>query len=512
MTGSDGRLNVLLVLIDSLNRSTLAPFGGSGPATPNLDRFARRARRFEQHFVGSLPCLPARRELMAGRQDFMWRPWGPLEPWDDNLATIAKARGYRTWLVTDHLHYWEAAGNGYMQPFEATRLIRGNELDTWHPPVGPDVPVPDWVAAIERWRPGFGRRFYANMRDVAAEEDFPAPRVMSTAADVLADAAEATPFYVQIECFDPHEPFYAPEPYASRYWSDPTDGFTVWPPYQDKAIEAAFLQQASAAQLEYIVSQYWAKITMVDTWFGRVLDALTDRRLWDDTAVVVLTDHGHDLGTHGGYGKNFPHWDTHAHIPLLMWHPMAPEPGAISDLTTMTDVHQSLIDLLGAARGGPDGVSLVPTLLGDARSRPRDAVLYGTFGQGVCCTDGEWTYMKGPEPDGELFMHSSLLFDSLLADADHSRAEPGRFIPGVEAPQWRVPASVVSTGTGAWLFQRSEDPDQLVNLWDDRPDQRRRMEDLTRRLLLDAGTPPVELRRLGLSDVDETRSRGGVEA
>lgn len=75
-----------------------------------------------------------------------------------------------------------------------------------------------------------------------------------------------------------------------------------------------------------------------------------------------------------------------------------------------------------------------------------------------------------------------------------------------------MPASVVSTGTGAWLFQRSEDPDQLVNLWDDLPDQRRRMEDLTRRLLLDAGTPPVELRRLGLSDVDETRSRGGVEA
>ena len=107
-------MNVILVLIDSLNRHHLSAYETSPVSTPNLDRLFEKAWRFDNHFVGSLPCMPARREIFAGRKDFLWRPWGPLEPFDDRLPRLLEQRGYSTAIVTDHYHYWEEEANGYM--------------------------------------------------------------------------------------------------------------------------------------------------------------------------------------------------------------------------------------------------------------------------------------------------------------------------------------------------------------------------------------------------------------
>jgi arylsulfatase A-like enzyme len=95
-------VNVVLVLIDSLNRSALSAYGPTRVATPNLDAFARRGWRFDNHFVGSLPCMPARREIFAGIREVLWRPWGPLEPFDARLPRLLEERGYATAIVTDH--------------------------------------------------------------------------------------------------------------------------------------------------------------------------------------------------------------------------------------------------------------------------------------------------------------------------------------------------------------------------------------------------------------------------
>jgi arylsulfatase A-like enzyme len=88
-------VNVLLVLVDSLNRADLPAYGGTDLQTPNIDRLARRAWRFDGHYVGSLPCMPKRRELFAGFKELMWRPWGALEPFDARLPRIVEAAGYR---------------------------------------------------------------------------------------------------------------------------------------------------------------------------------------------------------------------------------------------------------------------------------------------------------------------------------------------------------------------------------------------------------------------------------
>ena len=95
-------MNIILVLIDSLNRGDLAAYTPSECATPNLEAFAKKAWRFDNHFVGSLPCMPARREIYAGIREFLWRPWGPLELFDVRLPRLLEDRGYATAIVTDH--------------------------------------------------------------------------------------------------------------------------------------------------------------------------------------------------------------------------------------------------------------------------------------------------------------------------------------------------------------------------------------------------------------------------
>lgn len=68
-------MNIIVVLIDSLNRRYLTAYHPQTHVrTPNLSRFAARAWRMDQHFVGSLPCMPARREIIAGFKEMLWRP------------------------------------------------------------------------------------------------------------------------------------------------------------------------------------------------------------------------------------------------------------------------------------------------------------------------------------------------------------------------------------------------------------------------------------------------------
>ena len=488
-------VNVLLVLVDSLNRADVPAYGGTSVAMPNLGRLARRAWRFDNHFVGSLPCMPARREIFTGFKELMWRPWGGLEPGDRRLPRLIEAAGLSTAIVTDHYHYWEESANGYLQSFQQTELVRGHEWDNWRGPIAPDEPVPDWVERIERWRPRAGRRYYANVRAFHGEEDFFPARVFRAATARLRELR--APFFLHVESFDVHEPFHVPEPYRSLFGAAADDErFTLWPPYQDPERLAAFMAETTPDELLFIRARYLAKVAMVDRWLGVLLDALDDLGSWDDTAVVFTTDHGHDLGARGVFGKQYPHWDSHANIPLFVWHPAFPGNGrAVDALTSTVDLHSTLAELAGAEADAPHGRSLVPLLAGEVAHR--DALLYGTFGQGVCCTDGEWTIFKSPV-GSPLYAYSSQLVESLVVDGLAAPDAHGTFVPGVAYPQWRIPTEIRPLSDENFLFHRPSDPGQERNLWDSEPERRERMLQVVRTVVEAEGAPPEQLTRLGL--------------
>jgi arylsulfatase A-like enzyme len=492
-------VNVILVLIDSLNRHHLSAYEESLVSTPNLDAFAEIAWRFDNHFVGSLPCMPARREIFSGHKEMMWRPWGPLEPYDARLPRLLEEEGYTTAIVTDHYHYWEEQANGYIQSFQGAELIRGHEKDFWRQPISVHEPVPKWVENIEYWRPGHGRRYYANVKDFRGEEDFFPAKVMTGAVGWLEENGQGSPFFLQVESFDVHEPFHVPEPYASMYGDGVgKERFTIWPPYQDTEQLAKYVACARPEELEYLSSQYYGKLTMVDRWFGELLAKLDELNLWEETMVVVTTDHGHDLGERGPFGKQYPHYDSHANIPLFIWHPNHRGNGrAITGLTSTVDLFATVLE--GSGRAIPDHThssSLLPLVSG--KGNGREELIYGTFGQGVCCTDGEWSIFKSPENEGPLYYYSSMIFKSMDVDSVASPTSQGHYVPGADLPQWRVPVEVKPLSQENFLFNRAEDPKQKENLWTSEPQQRRRMIGLLEDLLADEGAPEEQYVRLGL--------------
>src|SRR5690606_27723857 len=92
--------------------------------------------------VGSLPCMPARRDLMTGRLNFLHRSWGPREPFDNALPECLKTKNVYSHLITDHYHYFEDGGAGYHTRYHSFEYVRGQEGDGWKGVVAP--PTDEW--------------------------------------------------------------------------------------------------------------------------------------------------------------------------------------------------------------------------------------------------------------------------------------------------------------------------------------------------------------------------------
>ena len=129
-------MKAVLVMYDTLRRDMLGPYGCSWTMTPNFDRLAKRSVVFDQSWVGSMPCMPARRELQSGRPNFYHRSWGPMEPFDDSFPEILRNNGIYTHLVSDHQHYWEDGGCTYHNRYSSWQAVRGQEGDRWHADLG----------------------------------------------------------------------------------------------------------------------------------------------------------------------------------------------------------------------------------------------------------------------------------------------------------------------------------------------------------------------------------------
>lgn len=463
--------NAVVVLLDSLNRHLLGAYGSTEFDTPVLDAFARTAVRFDRHYTGSLPCIPARHDLLCGTLDFPWRPWGSVELWDEPITRTLRKAGVTTALVSDHPHLFETGGENYHVDFSAWDYLRGHEGDLWR-----TRPDPSWAGA-----PSFGRGHspYDNSRGwFEGEADFPGPRTMARAARWLdEEAGHHDRYLLVIDEFDPHEPFDTPEPWASRYDGDWDGPHLIWPPYAVGGVAKGVLSPAEGRQVR---ASYGAKLSMIDHWLGRVLDAVERTGRADETAVIVCTDHGHYLGEKDVWGKpGVPVYEPLGRIPLLVRWPGAA--GRQTDaLTTTVDLHATLCDLFRAPLPGTaHGRSLVP-LLTRAATSVREWALTGVWGREVHLIEADGTkYARGPVGDNApLSMWSNRwstmpvhsMPDLRLPDPD-DRATLDR-MPGSDIPVIRQPFAAgdplpywaLTRFTGNHLWQVDDDPGEERDL------------------------------------------------
>ncbi|HET8620237.1 MAG TPA: sulfatase [Acidimicrobiales bacterium] len=528
-TGPVAPPHVVVVLLDSLNRHMLGCYGGAEFATPNLDRFAARATRFTNHVTGSLPCMPARHDILCGALDFLWKPWGSIELWERPVTADLEAAGVTTMLVSDHPHLFETGGENYHTDFGGWDYVRGHEGDPWRTHVDtswvgtPAPPARDggWFYR-KLWGDGLriDRAYDRTRTFFRAEEDYPGPRTMATAADWLRRAApQHDRWLLFVDEFDPHEPFDTPAPWLGRYEDEPWDGdLVIWPPYVVGGVSRGWM---TGAEGRHVRANYGSKLSMIDHWFGEVLAALDEGGLWDSTAVVVCTDHGHYLGdVRGGddiWGKpGAPQYEPLGHLPLLVHWPGVAGGGTCDALTTSVDLHATLADVFGVTpRQRTHGRSLRPLLSGSTGSTGpvREWAIGGVWGNWVQVTDGRRKYARAPvEGNRPLAMWSNrwstmplhMAGMTELPAPDHRAAldyMPGSTVPVIRqpfGPDDRLPFWAGSRPVPDHLYDLDVDPDEAENRAGE-PRAEREMAELLRTALDEVEAPAEQYARLGLA-------------
>jgi arylsulfatase A-like enzyme len=386
-------MRTIMVMFDTLCRRFLPSYGGNEVIAPNFARLAQRTVQFQNCYVGSMPCMPARHELHSGRHNFLHRSWGPLEGFDASMPEILARAGVHTHLATDHYHYWEDGGATYHNRYSTCEFIRGQEGDAWHGWAGP---VPDHQRCTHRGgakaRCSFNdttTQDWVNRTVMTSEAAMPQARTFGNGLDFVRRNAAFDGWFCQIETFDPHEPFFTQQAWRDLYPHAWDDGVFDWPSYERVTQDGR--------HIEHVRCMYKALLSMCDHHLGRVLDLMDEQDMWKDTMLIVNTDHGFLLGEHDWWGKcRMPWYQEAAHIPLWIWDPRSGRHGCTRDSLVQTiDLAPTLLEFFGQPI--PDTMQGRPLRqLIDNDTPIRQGAIFGIHGGHVNWTDGRHVYMRGP--------------------------------------------------------------------------------------------------------------------
>ncbi len=455
-------MRTIFIIMDSLNRHYISPYNKDAwVQTPNLDRLAKRSMIFNNHYCGSMPCMPARREMMTGRLNFLEAPWGPIEPWDDCLPVeLRKQKNTYSHMITDHYHYFHSGGEAYHTLFDSWEFERGQESDQWHPLVIPPE-LPETFRNNSQKEISSRRAYWTNrfFRDPENDLDYPTPRCFQRAVEFLENNNAADNWHLHLEVFDPHEPFDCPEKYSAIYDDEWCRGIYNWPPY-----EKLNQKYDDPQAVSHIRKQYAGSITMADHWLGKLLDKMDEFDMWKDTTLILTTDHGHLLGEHGYWAKNYMFdYNELSHIPLFVHHP-GTVPREIEAITATMDIMPTLMDLHGASLPGHvHGKSFSHLFVQDGTHH--DAILFGYFGKNVNLRAGEYTYCRQPAPDTNVYLHTAMPrgFHDFIPRDTLAAAEYGVFLDtAYNIPHLRIPTKsyIAESQVKNPLYNIVEDPGQ----------------------------------------------------
>ena len=352
---------------------------------------------------------------------------------------------------------------------------------------------------------GYSRQDWINRKYIQEEEKFPQAKTFHKGLDFIEKNHQEDDWFLQIETFDPHEPFYSSDKYKELYDHDYSRVHFDWPKYQQV--------EESDDVVEHIKYQYAALLTMCDKYLGKVLDIMDKYNLWEDTMLIVTTDHGYLLGEHGWWAKcSMPFYNEIAHTPLFIWDPRCEQKGVRRDALVQTiDLAPTLLDYFSLEiPDNMEGVPLKDTIA--SNKQIREAALFGLFGAHVNVTDGRYVYMRAPEKPG-----NDPLYEYTLMPTRHGAGrafiEPEEMtdMELVEPFSFTKGCKLLKINTNGWhgkdyhpfgtmLFDLENDPYQQELLQDEETEQK--MKEYIIKMLKNNDAPEEQFTRLGLEQVD----------
>lgn len=370
LAGAAPRTNVLLIMADDF-RVEASPWGSSA-LTPNLDRLAARATRFDAAYCQQAVCNPSRSSMLTGLRPDTLGLWNnsvhfrQLRPDVVTLPHRFKLEGYETRCTGKIFHNWHTAEKGDARAWSAPEFLHyANHGDDGAVTAG--TPPPNLVTGVEGLR-RYGKVAMTECREVPDEAYYDG-RVAAEAVRTIQELKDR-PFFLAVGFWKPHAPFNAPAKYWSLYRREQFTDFDGRRPAG--APEQAFHESTEilggkgraptreeAAEMRH---GYFANISYLDAQVGKVLDALEKSGAGGRTTVVFVADHGYHVGEHTLWGKT-SNFEYDARVPLLISLPGQTRAARSGSLAELIDLYPTLLDICDIrAEGRLEGASLVPVL------------------------------------------------------------------------------------------------------------------------------------------------------
>jgi len=389
--------NILLFLTDQQRRDSLGCYGNPICRTPNVDRLAAEGVRFEQAYTNTAICTAVRATLLTGLEPHRHGMLANFErnigyPWElpEGLvpfSTYLREAGYRCGLV-GKWHLGITRGPEYYG-FEGIHFP-GWDAPKQHPAYRAYLAergLPEWRVRNEirgvfpNGKPSLPM---GGIYEGPVEGTYPYFLAELTIRRLQEYAASGRPFFLQMNFFGPHLPYYLPREYADLY--DPS--LVQRMPSMEETFEGKprvhkwySLHWAFDTYpwevWQKVTAMFWGYVTLIDEQIGRVLKALEDLGMAENTVVFFSTDHGGFVGAHRLADKGPMMYDDIYRIPLVARWPGVTRPSTrCHAMVTLMDLMPTFLEIAGASiPAHVAGRSLVPLLRGETPTWPEEVYL-----------------------------------------------------------------------------------------------------------------------------------------
>lgn len=221
---------------------------------------------------------------------------------------------------------------------------------------------------------------------VPAEKSITAFQALETIAALDRAKKSGKPFNITCSFFYPHSPMLPTEPYHGMY--DP-DRMPIPSSISDPMVDSPYVREnarevlkeyANPNLVKYMMSNYFALVSEVDDWIGKILNKLDEIGERENTLIVFVSDHGEMLGAHGMREKNV-FFEESARVPMILNFPGKIKPVKIGECVSLIDLFPTILDYMGVKYDARDGESLIPYI--DKTKTKENTVV------------SEWLYHKG---------------------------------------------------------------------------------------------------------------------
>lgn len=361
--GAAKKYNVLFIASDDLNND-MHCYGDPQVKTPNIDRIARQGVRFDKAYNQFPLSGPSRASLMTGYRPDRTGVYNLTVNFRENLpsavtiAQLFKQNGYFSGRVGKIFHYGvpgQIGTNGMDDAQSWTQCFN---------PIGIDKTEEHKVT---NYTPDRGLGSSMSFRATEGTDNEHTDAMVANTAVMMMRQHKDEPFFLAVGFFRPHCPYIAPKKYFDMYPPDklqlPEEREDDW---VNKPKAAMFTNPLhwglSEKKRREVLQAYYASISFMDAQVGKLLDALEELGLKDNTIIVFWSDHGYHVGQHGQWMKQSL-YEHVARTPLLMSVPGITGGTPCPRVVEFIDIYPTLAEVCNlAAPRDLDGRSLVPLL------------------------------------------------------------------------------------------------------------------------------------------------------